>query len=160
MTDKIRLYRFPADHDLPLWQWNMLRWAVSNLNPLGTLHLIGPHRFWNSSSSLCEVLCLYPTYCPNKLPEKVWVQCVMHHIVCLVISPSVSRTQQFNTLSIKYSLYPLASRSHISWHFYQEFKWFQSSWHSPRVKAIFLRDFRPIMEQCFITAAPNVTCVI
>lgn len=74
MTDKIRIYRFPADHNLPIWQWNMLSWAVSNfffffLHPLGRLYLIGPHFLLNSSSSY-EVLCLYPTYWPDKHLEK------------------------------------------------------------------------------------------
>lgn len=31
MTDKIRLYRFPADHSLPIWQWNMLRFCFTSL---------------------------------------------------------------------------------------------------------------------------------
>lgn len=62
---------------------------------------------------------------------------IMHHCVCLVISPSVLRTQQFKTFSIKYSLQPAAQSGRIAWHFYQELKWFQARWHSLQVKTIF-----------------------
>ena len=31
MTDKIRLYRFPADHGLPIRQWNVLRFCFTSL---------------------------------------------------------------------------------------------------------------------------------
>lgn len=75
-----QLRRVPADHNLPLWQWNMLWWALSNFflfhHTLGTLHFIDPHFLWNSSSSY-EVLCLYPIYCPSKLPEKYSPSCII-----------------------------------------------------------------------------------
>lgn len=72
-----QLCRVPADHNLPLWQWNMLCWALSNFflfhHTLGTLHFIDPHFLWNSSSSY-KVLCLYR---PSKLPEKYSPSCII-----------------------------------------------------------------------------------
>lgn len=143
----------------PIWQWNMLHRAVScvffcpshgDITPIYTVH---PHLLWGRSSSY-GVLCLYPPYSSNKLNEKRGeAQPIMDHIVCLAIS--VSRTQQFNTFSIKYSLYPLALSSYVSWHFYQALKWFQPGWHSAWVRPIFLRDFQHVLEH-FITASPRV----
>lgn len=158
MTDKIRLNSFPADQPSHM----AVKYAASGcfmrvfVHPLGILHLytVHPHLLWGCSSS-CGVLYLYPPHSSNKLPEKRGeAQPIMDHIVCLAIS--VSRTQPFNTFSIKYSLYPLALSSYVSWHFYQALKWFQPGWHSPWVRPIFLRDFQHVLEH-FITASLRVT---
>lgn len=92
----------------------------------------------------------------HTVPTNSWRRSHIHYIVRLSTWPAVSKTPRFNASSIKYSLNPPALRGYISWHYYQARKWFQSSWHSLRLKAIFFERFQAgVLAQCFIAGSPN-----